>query len=227
MNKIKDLPPLDRPREKALRYGIEKLTTVEILAMLIGSGGKDNSALDIAKAMVEDNHSLINLADKSVTELKEYKGISDARALNLSAVFELAKRYQEKVWEESKDEINIDFLYQKYAPRLITASQEMLVLVILDKKKQITHEITLYKGGHNKLTLSYRDIFKQIIIHNGYYFYVIHNHPNNDLYPSKDDISFTVELTRKCDKLDITLMDHLIFTENGYYSFLTERAYEK
>lgn len=195
--------------------------------MLIGSGGKDNSALDIAKAMVEDNHSLINLADKSVTELKEYKGISDARALNLSAVFELAKRYQEKVWEESKDEINIDFLYQKYAPRLITASQEMLVLVILDKKKQITHEITLYKGGHNKLTLSYRDIFKQIIIHNGYYFYVIHNHPNNDLYPSKDDISFTVELTRKCDKLDITLMDHLIFTENGYYSFLTERAYEK
>lgn len=220
------MPPLDRPREKALRYGIDKLPTEEILALLIGSGGKDNSALDIAKAMMDDSRTFITLANKSIDELKEYKGISNAKALNLSAVFELAKRYQEKVWEEDGEEINNEYLYKKYATRLISMSQEMLVLIILNKRKQVVHEITLYKGGHNKLSLTYRDIFKQIIIHNGYYFYVIHNHPDNTLHPSKSDISFTGELTRRCDKLDIVLMDHLIFTENGYYSFLDEQSYE-
>ena len=227
MNKIKELPTLDRPREKALRYGINKLSTEELLALLIGSGGKDNSALDIAKNLLDSSKGLYYLAIKTVEELKEYKGISNAKALNLCAIFELVKRYQEKELELNEEEIDNAFLYAKYAPRLIESNQEILVLVVLDKRKLITHEITLYKGGNNKLSLSYREIFKQIIIHNGYYFYVIHNHPNSDLTPSKSDIIFTSELTRRCDKLDIVLMDHLIFTEKGYYSFLTESFCEK
>lgn len=227
MKKIKELPALDRPREKALRYGINSLSTEELLALLIGFGGKDNSALDIARTILEDSRGLYYLINKNVEELKVYKGISNVKALNLCAVFELVKRYQEKQLEMDENEIDNAFLYQKYAPRLMNMNEEVMVLVILDKRKTITHEITLYKGGKNKLSLSYREIFKQIIIHNGYYFYVIHNHPDNTLIPSTSDISFTSELTRRCDKLDIVLMDHLIFSAHGYYSFLEEKIYEK
>ena len=94
MKKIKELPVLDRPREKALRYGISSLSTEELLALLIGFGGKDNSALDIAKTILEDSRGLYYLINKNVEELKTYKGISDVKALNLCAIFELVKRYQ-------------------------------------------------------------------------------------------------------------------------------------
>ena len=227
MNKIKDLPILDRPREKALRYGLDKLSNEELLALLIGFGGKDNSALDIAKTMLVDSHGLYYLAHKSIEELKEYKGISTAKALNLSAIFELFKRYQEKEYEMSEEMINAPFLYQKYISHLNEMPQETFILIVLDKRKQITYEITLYKGGNHKLSISYRNLFKQIIIHNGYYFYVIHNHPDGSLTPSKNDILFTSQLTRRCDNLDIVLLDHLIFTDRGYYSFLEDKIYEK
>lgn len=227
MNKIKELPTYDRPREKALRYGINTLSTEELLALLIGFGGKDNSALDIAKNLLEDSRGLYNLVNKTAAEFKQYKGISDAKALILCAIFELVKRYQEKEMEQVEGEVDNAFLYRKYAPRLTNQNEETLILVILDKRKKITHEITLYKGGNNKLSLSYYDIFKRIMNHEGYYFYVIHNHPNNEITPSKSDTIFTAELTRRCDKMDIVLMDHLIITDKGFYSFLTDRFYEK
>ena len=220
LKRVKDLPVLDRPREKALRYGINTLSTKELLALLIGSGGKDNSALDIARNMLDDSRGLFTLANKSIDEFKLYKGVDNARALNLAAIFELAKRLQIKESEENEEIINSDYIYKKYSPRLSGLSQETFVLIILNKRKRIVHEITMFKGNDNQISLSYRNIIKEIVVHNGYYFYIIHNHPSGDLNPSIEDQHFTIELAKRCKEIDVAILDHLIISKDGYYSFL-------
>ena len=169
---IKELPKEERPREKALRYGIDQLTNEELLALLIGSGGKNNSALDIAKNLLEDAKGLYYLVNKSVEELQEYKGISVAKSLNLGAIFTLAKRYREKEFMLAQETVNADFLYNKYADKLLLEEKEHFILIVLNKRKEIVHEITLFIGSSNRLSISYREIFKQIINHRGYYFYI-------------------------------------------------------
>lgn len=229
MKRVKDLPTLERPREKALRYGITTLSNEELLALLIGFGGKDNSALDIANTMLIDSHGLFRLANKSIDEFKMYKGIKDAKALDLAAIFELAKRYQVHNLEENEDEINSDYIYQKYKNRLSGLDQEIFVLIILNKRKKIIHEIMMYKGNDNQISLSYRDIIKEILIHNGFYFYIIHNHPGNSILPSEEDRLFTVELTKRCKKVNVAILDHLIISRFGYYSLSKEceKTYRK
>ena len=219
------MPLLERPREKALRYGIATLTNEEIIALLLGSGGHQNSAIDIAKNLLMDSRGLYGLGNNDVKQFEKYKGISSAKALVLSAVFEIAKRYQEKQSEanETTSFVGHEFLFKKYLPRLANALEETFVLVILSKKRQIVHEINLYKGGNNRLNISFREIFHRILLNNGYYIYVIHNHPSGDITPSKKDIVFTSELSLRCEKVGVVLLDHIIIGEKGYYSFNKEK----
>lgn len=223
------MPLLERPREKALRYGIASLSTEEILALLLGSGGHENSAIDIAKQLLRENRGLQELARIDPKQFEKYKGISTAKALTLSAVFEIAKRYQEKHLEDIEETVFIDadYLYKKYILRLSQSLRETFVLIILNKKRQIVHEINLFKGSNNRLNISYREIFHRILLNNGYYIYVIHNHPSGEVKPSKEDVNFTSDLSERCEKVGVVLLDHLIIGENGYYSFYKDRANEK
>ncbi len=221
MGKIKDLPVLERPREKAYRYGIEQLSDYELISLLIGYGCRDNSASDIAYEMIRDSGGLYNLVQKPYTDLINFKGIGKNKAIKIIACFEIAKRFQLKR-EDNQEESNIDsnYIYQRMIPRLLDLKQEQLYLIILDKKKKIVHEVNLYKGNEHSVNYSKLHILQQVIMHNGTYFYIVHNHPSGVLEPSENDIFFTSQIISEGKKIGITMVDHLIVSKDGYYSFL-------
>ena len=227
MGKIDDLPTLDKPREKAARFGIETLSDVELLALIINVGTVGHSSLDIAKDVLDDAQTLSALYNKPYQYFHTFKGLKRVNALRLAATIEIAKRMNEKtrlVYEE-KAEVNSDSLYQRYALSLVGQSQENFVLVILNKNKQIIYEKILYKGNEEEMFVSTREIINLLVLHNGYYFYLIHNHPNNHLFPSDLDIKFTEKVNQRAEKIGVKLLDHLIIGQTGYYSFLHSKVF--
>lgn len=223
MGKIIDLPYLDRPREKALRYGIEKLSDYELIALLISSGTKEESATDIAYTMISQNNGLINVINKPLNDLLSFKGIGKAKAIKIKAAFEIAKRCQSPS-KYDKEKVDSSYaIIQRYRPLFIANSyQENLYLVILDWKKRIIHEMNLYRGNESSVSYSNRQIIQQVLMHNGHFFYVIHNHPSGSLEPSEGDVFFTASLINECRKFKIKMIDHLIISSKGYYSFLSQ-----
>ncbi len=219
MGNIKNLPTLERPREKALRYGLDSLSDIELLTLLISSGYKDVSALEIAANLLTENNGLLALSKVPLTELKKNKGIKDAKALNLAAIFELHYRLSRKEEEINEKEITVDYLYNKYKEKLLSNNQENLVLVMLNSKMKIIHEKTLYVGTDNKIIFSYKDIWREVLNHNARYFYLVHNHPNGKKEPSDNDIFFTSELFRESKRINIPMIDHIIIGKDGYHSF--------
>ena len=227
MGKIDDLPTLDKPREKAARFGIETLSDEELLALIINVGTVGHSSLDIARDVLNDCHTLTALYNKPYQYFHTFKGLKRVNALKLAAAVEIAKRMNEKtrlVYEE-KAEINSEPLYQRYALSLAGQSQENFVLVILNKNKQIIFEKVLYKGNEENVSISAREIINLLVLHNGYYFYLIHNHPNNSLLPSDYDVEFTERINRRAEKIGVKLLDHLIIGQTGYYSFLHSKVF--
>lgn len=227
MGKIVDLPISDKPREKAERFGIESLKDEELLALLINSGTVGHSSLDIARDLLEDCHYLNGLLAKPVAYFYSFKGLKKARTTTLLAALEIAKRINEKqqlVYEE-KIKVDSEVLYRRYSLKLASLPQEVLAVVILNKNKQVIYEKILYQGDENNILLNTRHILRLLMIHNGYYFYLIHNHPNGTFTPSKADISFTNRLKEKAQTINVHLVDHLIVFPGGFYSFLLQSIF--
>jgi len=225
MGKIIDLPTIDKPREKAERFGIETLKDEEVLALIINSGVVGHSSLDIARDLLDDCHYLNELLYKPKAYFLSFKGLKNAKALNLMAALEIARRINEKqrlIYEE-KTQVTSESLYKRYSLTLNKMAQEVLVIVILNKNKQIIYEKILYQGDDNNIYVNSRDILRLLMIHNGYYFYLIHNHPNNSFYPSDLDVSFTKRIKEKAKLFNVELLDHLIICQTGYFSFLHDR----
>lgn len=220
MSKIKSLPILERPREKAFHYGVESLSDHELIAILIGSGTVNSSAIDIAFRMLQDNHGLYQLVQKPFSDLLSFKGIGKSKAVKIMAAFEIARRFNSYRGTSKQEPISIDYIYQKYKNLILVQNQEYLYLIILNSYKKIVHEVNLYKGNENSVVCSWRQIVKQVLIHNGKYFYIVHNHPSGDLNPSSQDIEFTSTLIKESQKIGIVMLDHLIISQDGYFSFL-------
>ena len=228
MGKIQDLASIDKPREKAERFGIDSLKDEELLALIINSGTVGHSSLDIARDLLDDCHYLNELLYKPKQYFLSFKGLKNAKALKLMAVLEIAKRISEKqrlIYEE-KTAVTSESLYRRYSITLAKMTQEVLAIIILNKNKQIIYERILYQGDDSNITINSRDILRLLMIHNGYYFYLIHNHPNNTLLPSDLDIAFTRRIKEKAKLFNVKLVDHLIISQNGYFSFLHERLFD-
>ena len=226
MSKIKDLPTFERPREKAYRFGIEQLSDYELIAILIGTGCQNKSATDIAYQMISDSTSLSSLIQRPYIDLLKYKGIGKNKAIKIIASFEIAKRFQSRRNVLSEESIDSNSLFLKYYPQLVNQHQEHLFIVILDKKKRVLHEVNLYKGNDKNVSYSCNQIIREVLIHEGTSFYVIHNHPSGTLMPSEQDIFFTSYLIQEAKRMKITLIDHLIISSEGYYSFLEQKMVE-
>ena len=227
MGKISELPKLERPREKALYYGIEKLSDYELLALLIGSGSKAHSAIDIAYAMLSDSRGLFNLVQKPTFDLLQYHGMGEKKAIKIEAAFEIARRFQ-NLKNDGEDKVeNSQAIFLKYRHKLLVSNsiQEKMFLVILDKSGRVKHEMNIYVGNENSIRCSSRQIIQQVILHSGSSFYIIHNHPSGILSPSEDDILFTMSVINECKRLDINMVDHLIICHKGYYSFLDQQPH--
>ena len=229
MAKIQDLAFLEKPREKAERFGITKLDDAELIALIINVGTVGHSSLDIARDIMNDVKYLSALIGKPYEYYLSFKGLNKVTALKLTAVFEILKRINERqqlVYEENNT-VTSESLFRRYSLSLTGLTQENFILVILNKNKQIIFETTLYKGDDVCAVVSSREIIRLLSIHNGYYFYLIHNHPNGSLEPSKSDIEFTDSIREKAERVGVKLLDHLIITDKDYYSFLHEKIKSK
>ena len=223
MGKIKNLPLLDRPREKAIRYGLESLSDYELLAVLLGSGYQGNNVIELSTYLISKYGGLSRLVDIPFSELKKNKGIKNVKALKLAAIFEFHKRLSIRNNEESERDIDTEYLYNKYVSRLINEKQEHLILVILSRKKKIIHEEILYKGSSDGLKYSWEDISDKIVSFGGKYFYLIHNHPGGSCRPSPSDRMATSEIMLCGKRFKKPMLDHLIIGVDGYYSFKNEK----
>ena len=226
MIKINDIPLLDRPREKALRLGVEKLSDVELLALVIGSGTQDNSALDISFCLFNDYHNWFNLCARPRQELLKYKGIGQTSSVKMAACFEVAKRYMLSKMNNCNLKVSIFELLTKYRILLFADEQESLVVVYLNAKQELIHEEVISRGSENKINVSFRSIARKLILNSAKYYYLMHNHPSNRLKPSADDIVSTKTLMSETEKLGIVLLDHFIIGENQYFSMKNHKIYD-
>ena len=219
MGTIEELPLLDRPRQKALRYGLSTLSDTELLALLISSGYQGNNALMVASTLINQYNGLMNLSKAQVFELCKVKGIKEAKAMNIAAIFEIHHRLLNKQNEIVQVKVTTDYLYNKYKEQMLRSHQENLVLIILNKTKKIIFEKLLYIGTEHNVIFSYKDIWRELFNHDGKFFYLIHSHPTGEANPSDKDIMFSEELFLESRRINSPMIDHLIIGTDGYYSF--------
>lgn len=206
------------PREKALRFGIESLTDKELLAILIGSGGKDNSVFEIADSLLRTYGSLSLLSRTNFKDLSSQKGIKNSKCLKLLTAFEIYRRLNKPEYKDKEilDETNKIYTRYRY---LEEYDQEILCLVMLNKRKRILKEKILYQGTCEGFNINLKEIISEILISKCSHFILLHNHvEDNDDLPSYEDIISTRIIKHSADELGVNLIDHLIIYNNHYYS---------
>lgn len=214
--RISDIPINLRPREKALQYGIEELSDQELLALIVGSGTKGHSAIDIASDLLQTHvNSLELLSSTNYQSLLGYLGLKKSIALRLLATFEFHKRlisnkYQNLVKIESVEDVYFRYKFME------DFEQEVLIILMLDLKHRIIKEKTLYKGTFDTFTIDVRQIIQELILAKAKYFYLLHNHPDEEASPSEDDIIATKVVEKSAKNLGVNLENHLIIFKGGY-----------
>ena len=213
---LKCLPPQERPRERLARYGSEGLSTIELLAILLGSGTQSRSVLELAADLLGHFGSLQAISDATLGELKEVKGIGEAKAIQLKAAFELIQRLEVK-----KAGLLLDTpekVYGLIGSEIAGQKIEMLMVVLRDARKCCLHREVISKGTLSELLMHPREIFHLAIRHRAHSLIVAHNHPSGDPTPSSRDLEMTHLLIAVGKVVGIQLADHLIIGWTGYTS---------
>ncbi len=213
--KIKELPDDLLPREKALKYGIESLSDVELLALLLGQGTKDLNVLGLADRIL-GGKDLKNLKNISIEDLLKIKGVGKAKSLQILAIKEILKRIEED--EEKLSFSSPDDVY-RYLKWLSKEKQEKMVALYTNTMNQLLGEEIIAIGSLNVLNLKPRDIFIPALRYNSYGIILAHNHPEGSSEPSKEDINFTENIKKLSIQLGFELLDHIIIGKKGFYSF--------
>lgn len=219
---IKDLQLEDKPREKLLSYGISTLTSSELLAILIGTGTANKSAIDLSKELIASANGSINeLARKNIKELTKINGIGIAKALSLNAAFELGKR---RKLEQSQTHSlkSSKAVYNAVQPLIGDARTEEFWVLALSRANKVIAKQQMSKGGVTATIVDVKCIVKFCIEHLASAAIVFHNHPSGNKAPSEADKKITAKIKQALSYCDIDLLDHLIICHHEYYSFSDE-----
>lgn len=215
------LPKSERPRERLQTFGPQALSLQELLAILLETGTKEASVLTLASALLTRFSTIKRLLEASIEELMEIKGIGQAKAIKLKAVFALALRYFEA--KDEKHEITKpEDVYERIKPLFYHRKEEVLMIFLRDIKGHLFHEETIAIGTLSEVLMHPREIFFPAIRHKAYSFIVAHNHPSGDPTPSQSDIALTRLLATSANLLAIRLDDHLIIGEKAFTSLWKE-----
>ncbi len=216
---IKDLPVLERPRERFLKYGSSNLSNEELLSIVLKNGTKSSSVKELSNNILKELNDITNLKDMTINSLKRIKGIGEVKAITLMASIELGKR----VYENKKDKyIKLDSsnsIYEFIKNDLVYKKQEFFYCLYLDTKKFLIEKKLLFIGTLNNASVHPREIFKYAYLLSADSIICIHNHPSGDTLPSKEDIVLTNKLVEIGKILGISVIDHIIVGNNNYYSF--------
>ncbi len=219
MGNIKHIPYFDRPREKAYSQGISTLSNTELLAIIIGFGSKDHSALDIAQEVLDECRGLLNLGCISLATLKRIKGISKAKSASLLAMVEIFKRLEHQKIMQKKHLTSSQDIYEMFRLYYLHFPREEVRILLLNHANGLVKEILLTQGSFNSVGIDYRLIIAELLKNDCYKFILIHNHPSSSPMPSIEDINATMEIKRKVEQFKIKFLDHIIIASDEYYSF--------
>jgi DNA repair protein RadC len=213
----------DRPREKMLSAGTQSLSDAELIAILIGSGTKNNSAVDLARQILHmAGNNLDKLGKYSVSDLRKLKGIGQARAVSIVAALELGRR---RKLSGSPEDIKITGSSEVFAlmyPILSDLSYEEFWVLFLNRSNRVIHKNKISQGGITGTVTDIRLILKKALDHLATSLIICHNHPSGNLQPSEADITITRKLKESSALMDISLLDHIIIAGKSYFSFADE-----
>lgn len=210
----------DQPREKLLNKGKSTLSNAEIIAILINSGYREKSAVQLSREILKAyGDSLESLGRATVLELMKFKGIGEAKAISIAAALELGRRKRDEDTPEIK-RINVSsdawkFLY----PFLADAITEEFHIILLKRNQAIIRSVPISTGGVTGTVVDAKVIFKHALLENAVSLVLCHNHPSGNTQPSNEDINLTKKIVSAGKLLDISVVDHIIFTNKEYYSF--------
>jgi len=220
---IKNWNEDDRPREKLLLKGRTALSDAELIAILIGSGSRKESAVSLSKRILASvGNNLSELGRLSVPELMEFKGIGEAKAISIAAAMELGRRRRAGEALERKKITSSNSVFEYVQPIIGELPHEEFWILYLNNSNKIIKSNQLSKGGITGTVVDVRLAFKEALQLGAVGIILAHNHPSGTLKPSQADIQLTKKLKMAGESLDIKVLDHLIITEKAYFSFADE-----
>lgn len=219
---VKEIPASDRPRERLLKYGVRALSDHELLAIILRTGTKNLSVLDLAKRVLIEFQNLNRLNEATVTELKKIKGIGEAKAIEILAAIELGRRINLPV--TPKLVLSNPYQSYSYLKEIIqNESQEHLVCVYLNTQSEAIATKTISIGTVNQTIFNPKDVLKWGLKYSATGIIIAHNHPSGNPLPSKEDFQVTRRIVEAANLMDIIVVDHIIVGKNKYYSFLENK----
>jgi len=210
----------DRPREKMLQKGTGAMSDAELLAILIGSGNNEETAVDLSRRILADNeNSLAILGKMSIKDLMNYNGIGEAKAITILAACELGKRRQRSAMPEKPILDNAKAIYDYMHPVMRDLKKEEAHLLLLKSNFQLLKHIKLSSGGITETSIDVRTILKEALLTEATIIALVHNHPSGKASPSRQDDNLTQYTLEACKSMRIYLADHIIITDGDYYSY--------
>ncbi len=221
--KIKTWAEEDKPREKLMNLGRTALTDAELIAILIGMGTVELSAVDVANLVLQSaNRKLNELARMNMKDLMKVKGIGEAKAITIIAALELGRRRKEIEVEKKRRITSAADAYDEIKSYLLDKQHEEFWILLLSRANEVLRIVQISSGGVAGTVADPKMIFKHALEHLASSIILVHNHPSGNLTPSQADKDLTRKLKEAGRVLDLPILDHLIFTDNTYFSFADE-----
>lgn len=215
----------DRPREKMMAHGASALSDAELLAILIGSGNTDETAVELMRrVMAECENDLARLGEMNLTQLCRFKGIGPAKAITILAASELGRR-RELLDKKSKPRIRLDSskeIYNYFYPLMWNLPIEECWVVLLNQALRVIDRVKVSMGGLTATAVDIRCVLREAILHRATAIALCHNHPSGNVRPSADDNRLTEKLSHSASLMNIRLIDHIVLTDGSYFSYADE-----
>lgn len=227
MKKIKELKFEERPYEKCERFGAQHLTNVELLAILLRTGTKGESSLELARKILSpafEKEGLLSIHSWSLEQLLSIKGIGKVKAIQILCLSELAKRLSKESAGELLNFNSPATIAQYYMEDLRHKKQEFMKLLLLNTKSRLICETDISIGTVNSAIVSPREVFVEALQKNAVYIILLHNHPSGDPTPSTEDVQITMQIKEAGNLVGVELLDHIVIGDNCYIS-LREEGY--
>lgn len=213
----------DRPREKMQLHGAGALSNAELLAILIGSGSQEDSAVGLMKkVMSAHQNNLSKLSKTTVAELCDFKGIGPAKAITILAAVELGRRRKEEEPEERPTMRCAENIYTYFYPFMCDLAIEECWVLLLNQASKVIERVKVGSGGLSSTAVDIRCILREALLKRATTLALCHNHPSGNTSPSREDDRLTDQLNQAAKLMNIRLIDHLIFTDGHYYSYADE-----
>ncbi|MDE0771100.1 MAG: DNA repair protein RadC [Salibacteraceae bacterium] len=220
---IKQWAEDDRPREKFILKGRSSLSDAELLAIILGSGSRNESAVELARRILDSaSSSLVELGKYNLSELQSFKGIGEAKSIAIAAALEIGRRRRSQEINVKNKIASSNDAFELLHAELSDLNTEEFWIILMNRANKVIKKIRISSGGISGTVADLRVIFKAAIDNLASAIILAHNHPSGNLKPSQADINLTKKIKDSGNILDIPVLDHIIIAENSYFSFADE-----